>query len=176
MVLIVIYLIHIKVKGGETMEEVTLTTLYQMILELQKQMAQSQSQIIQILRAEIKASAEETKRELRQEMQEMKEELRQEMQEMKEGLRQEMKEMKEELRQEMKEMKEELRTEMKRMKEEILSEVGETIIDTMQTIGKSQEKLFQNHEKRIVRLEDLNGISHEVLKVHEEEEPPYDAN
>ena len=116
-------------------EEVTLTTLYQMMIEMQKQMAQNHHQVIEMIA--------DTKKELRAEM---------------------------------KQLGEELRTEMKQMKTDILSEVGEVIVETMGTISKNQMQAFQNHEKRIVRLEDLHDISHEVLQVHEQEEPPYDAN
>ncbi len=175
-------------------KEVTLTTLYHDMVETQHQVNQNFALLIQVnsetkkeLRTEMQTGFEMQKNEfekVRAEMKEMKEELRGEMQEMREELRGEMQEMREELRGEMQEMKEELRTEMSQMKEDIygamkqmktdiISEVGELFQETMRMISESQEKMFNNHEKRIARLEDENDLSHDVLCVREPDPPLY---
>ncbi len=165
-------------------KEVTLTTLYHDMVETQHQVNQNFALLIQVnsetkkeLRTEMQTGFEMQKNEfakVRAEMKEMKEELRGEMQEMREELRGEMQEMKEELRTEMSQMKEDIYGAMKQMKTDIISEVGELFQETMRMISESQEKMFNNHEKRIARLEDENDLSHDVLCVREPDPPLYE--
>ena len=154
-------------------KEVTLTTLYHDMVETQHQVNQNFALLIQV--------NSETKKELRTEMQtgfEMQKnefaKVRTEMKEMKEELRGEMSQMKEELRAEMNQMKEDIYVAMKQMKTEIISEVGEVIQETLKLISQNHENGFQNHEKRIVYLEELNGISNGIMSVHEPDPPPYE--